>query len=100
MVPGQNGGNWAYVNLFLAHGLTAAVTVYLAVRGGAWMDQRLGTSPWLLLVAVVLVIAANLHLLIKDVLAEAERQERASRGRGRGAPGQTRKADGREEVEE
>lgn len=78
-VPGGNGGGLAYLSIFFAHGLTAAFTIYLAVRGGSWLDGRLGTSPWMLIVLVLLVVAANLHLLVKDVLAEADRQDRRSR---------------------
>lgn len=96
-LSGRNG-NWAFMSLFLSHGLTAVVTVYLAVRGGAWLDQRLGTSPLALVVLVVLVVGANLHLLVKDMLMEAEKQDRARRrppGGGGRAPGQTTPTDDR-----
>lgn len=93
-------GQWSYLSLFFSHGLTAALTLYVAVRGGDWLDRRLGTSPLFLAVLVLLVLGANLHLLIKDIMAEAEKQDRPPRGRPEQGSGQTRQVGGREEEEE
>ncbi len=70
----MRNGNNAYLTLFLSHGLTAAISIYLAVRGGHWLDRRLGTSPLFLALLVLLVIGANVHMLIKEVLAEFDRR--------------------------
>lgn len=81
----MRNGSYAFVSLFFAHGLTAALTIYLAVRGGDWLDRKLGTSPFIMLVLVLLVVASNVHLLIKDILAELDR-EHPSGGQGRRVP--------------
>ena len=52
----------------MSHGITMAVTLYIAYRGGEWLDERFGTSPWLMIVALLLMVTANLHLLVKDIL--------------------------------
>ncbi len=72
-------GNWSSLSLFFAHGLTAALTLYVAVRGGDWLDRHLGTSPLFLVVLVSLVLVANLRLMVKDLMAETEKQDRTRR---------------------
>ncbi len=80
-------GEYALWSILFAHGLTAALTVYLAVRGGYWLDRRLGTAPWLMLALVLLVVAANIRLLIKDLVAALDRgASPPGAGRGGGSP--------------
>lgn len=76
----------AYLNLLFSHGLTTAVTLYLAVRGGVWLDNRFGTSPLFLALLSVLVVVANLHLLIKDIMAEVNRPRPPRRSLWRKTP--------------
>lgn len=84
----MRNSNSAYLTIFLSHGLTAAISIYLAVRGGDWLDRRLGTSPLFLALLVLLVIGANVHMLLKEVLAQAERDAPRPpvRRNGRSAP--------------
>lgn len=56
----------------MSHGITMAVTLYIAYRGGEWLDKRFGTSPWLMVVTVLLVVAANLRMLVKDVMQQMD----------------------------
>ena len=63
-------GGYNALGLVLSHGVTMAVTLYLAYRGGVWLDKRFGTEPWLMIVSILMMVAANLHLLIKDVLSQ------------------------------
>ncbi len=53
-----------------------AITLYLAVRAGNWLDERFNKSPMFLAISVILMAAANLHLLVKDVMAESDKQDR------------------------
>lgn len=76
----MRNGDYAYLSILFAHGLTAALTLYLAVSGGNWLDRRLGTSPLFLIVLSFLVVGANLCLLVKDMLAEMEKRDRPPRG--------------------
>ena len=44
--------------------MTLAVVVGLFAYGGLWLDDRLGTRPWFLLVGVLLgVVGGFVHLL-------------------------------------
>jgi hypothetical protein len=48
----------------LGAGLTLAVTVALFAAGGQWLDTRLGTKPWLLLVCCCCgIVGGILHLI-------------------------------------
>ena len=60
--------HYSAFSLVMSHAITMAVTLYMAYRGGLWLDERLGTSPWLMIVALLLMVTANLHLLVKDLL--------------------------------
>ncbi|MFM1872126.1 MAG: putative F0F1-ATPase subunit Ca2+/Mg2+ transporter [Planctomycetota bacterium] len=45
-------------------GMTLAVSVGLFAYGGLWLDERLGTKPWLLLLGVGFgVVGGILHLI-------------------------------------
>lgn len=79
-------GEYALWSILFAHGLTAALTVYLAVRGGFWLDRKLGTAPWLMLALVLLVVAANIRLLIKDLVAALDRGASPPSGGRSGSP--------------
>jgi hypothetical protein len=48
----------------LAAGLTFAVTVALFALGGLWLDGKLGTKPWFVLLGVLLgLVGGTIHLL-------------------------------------
>lgn len=51
----------------LSLGLELAVAMVLGVVGGRWADEKLGTSPALLLTGVALGFGAGLYLLVRGV---------------------------------
>jgi len=54
----------------LGAGLTLAVSVGLFAYGGLWLDVRLGTTPWLLLLGVGCGITGGLLHLIRVLAPE------------------------------
>ena len=64
-----------YFGLALNFGTTLAVSVLLLLLGGRWLDAKLGTTPWLMIVGVLLGIAASFKTLF-DQLGELERERR------------------------
>jgi F0F1-type ATP synthase assembly protein I len=46
-------------------GLEFGVSVVIAALFGRWLDAKLGTTPWLLIVFIVLGFAAGLRSLIR-----------------------------------
>lgn len=54
----------------LGHGLTLAVVLGLFAYGGLWLDARLGTRPWCLLVCVALGFTGSILHLIRVLAPE------------------------------
>ncbi len=48
-------------------GLVLAISVALGAVGGWWLDNYLGTDPWLTIVGLVLGSAAGFYELIREV---------------------------------
>jgi F0F1-type ATP synthase assembly protein I len=57
-------GSWAKG---LAHGFEVAVGIGLGALVGAWWDRHHGSSPWGLLIGLLLGCTAGMYLLIKEV---------------------------------
>jgi len=58
----------------LGLGMTLAVTVLAGLGAGYWLDGRLGTRPWLMLLGACLGITAALVYFIKTVTGSAKGQ--------------------------
>jgi ATP synthase protein I len=65
-------------------GLELGIAVIVGLLGGMWLDNRFGTTPWLMLVFLVLGLVAG----FRNVLRAVERAEKAAaiedREEGRG----------------
>jgi ATP synthase protein I len=53
---------------YLGIGTSFAASVLLGVGAGYWLDRRLGTSPWLLLLGAVFGLAAGFYQFYKTVV--------------------------------
>ena len=49
-------------------GYTIAVPLVVFALGGRWLDKKLGTAPWLLLVGILVSIALSSWLVYKKTL--------------------------------
>lgn len=56
-------------------GLELGISVLIGLLCGKWLDQRFGTSPWLLLLLLVLGLVAG----FRNVLRAVKRVERESK---------------------
>lgn len=54
----------------LGAGMTLAASVGLFAYGGLWLDDQLGTRPWLLLLGVALGITGGMLHLIRVLAPE------------------------------
>ncbi len=75
--PGGIGGSGGLWNLAFTSGLTLLAGLFVGYYGGQWLDGRLGTTPWLTLVGTILGIVAGFRVLLRDILREASRQDKA-----------------------
>ena len=58
---------WIGFGAFAALGSTIALIETAGVLGGLWVDRTFGTSPWGLLVGVVLATVAAVVSVVKQV---------------------------------
>jgi F0F1-type ATP synthase assembly protein I len=59
-------------------GLELAISVLLGLFGGRWLDGRLGTEPWLMLVGICVGFAAGMRAIVRAMdRASRETSERA-----------------------
>ena len=52
---------------FLTMGWSIAISVALGTFAGYWLDNKFGTTPWLLIVGALLGIAAGFVELVRTV---------------------------------
>ena len=64
------------LRVFADFGVTIAVPSVLAALFGKWLDQRLGTSPWLLIVCLTLALMATAVVVVKKAKRYAKEYER------------------------
>jgi ATP synthase protein I len=62
-------------------GIEFAVTILLGVFAGQWLDRRMGTAPWLVILGVVLGGAVGFYNLYRTLTTAQHRgSSRAGRG--------------------
>ncbi|HZO37592.1 MAG TPA: AtpZ/AtpI family protein [Methylomirabilota bacterium] len=67
MAPSGDQGTWKALGELSSIGLVLVVSTIIGLVGGYYADRLLGTSPWLLLVGLVLGIAAGFVNLFRSV---------------------------------
>ena len=78
-------------------GLDFAVAVAICLYGGWWLDKKLGTNPWLMIVGLVLGVVVGFNVLYKAakrLKEETEREDRAQREAGLSKPESNGKSHG------
>jgi F0F1-type ATP synthase assembly protein I len=71
----ESGRSWAYLALFGEMGFALLVATLIGALGGHWVDERLGTSPILLIVGFLAGAAAGariMYQLMNRFLAKTE----------------------------
>jgi ATP synthase protein I len=73
-----------------AAGLELGIAVAIGALFGGWLDGKLGTAPWLLIVFLILGVIAGFRGVLRAV-ARAERADRAERIENRRSEGAARR---------
>lgn len=68
--PRQPGVDWS---LAFTSGFTLLGGMLIGYYGGRFLDNRLGTTPWLTLVGIMLGVAAGFRILVRDILRGSPR---------------------------
>jgi len=64
---------------FMGLGLTWALSVLLFLGGGAWLDSRLGTGPFLLIAGAFVGAGAGFYYLYYHIVIEPRLKREAER---------------------
>jgi F0F1-type ATP synthase assembly protein I len=81
--PGGRGDEGPSAAAYAGHGLTFVAATLGGLYLGQWLDRRLGTAPWLLIVGVFLGAAASFYSMYTKLMA-AQAREDAARAARRG----------------
>ncbi len=64
---------------YMGYGLTWALAVMLFLGAGAWLDGKLGTSPWLLLIGAFVGAGAGFYSLYYHIVIEPRQRSDTDR---------------------
>lgn len=65
---GSGGGRSKSALAYVGLGVELIIPVLVGVFGGAWLDRRFGTTPWLVVAGSLLGIAAGFLNFFRSVL--------------------------------
>lgn len=68
---------WAASGQYMGLGLTWAMATLLFLAVGWWLDTKLGTTPWLLIVGACVGASAGFYYLYQTVVVEAREEQQA-----------------------
>lgn len=69
---------------YAGHGLAFAISIVVFLYAGQWLDRRLGTGPWLMLILMFVGAGASFYSMYTKLMAAQEREEAASKARREG----------------
>jgi len=69
------------VSEFAGVGLQFAVSILVFLYAGQWLDRKLGTAPWLLIIGVFLGAGASFYSMYRKLMAAQARDEAARKAR-------------------
>ena len=86
--PQRDGEDGTSAGQFAGHGMTFVVAMLGGLYLGQWLDRRLGTAPWLLIVGVFAGAGASFYSMYSKLMAAQAREDaaRAARRAGEGPP--------------
>ena len=73
--PARNGPGAQMMGL----GVQFVASILLCLYAGRWLDQRLGTGPWLLLAGVAVGASAGFYAMYRALVAEDRRLDEEKR---------------------
>jgi F0F1-type ATP synthase assembly protein I len=85
--PGEKEANSGpSASEFAGVGLQFAASIILCLFAGQWLDRKLGTAPWFLIVGVFFGAGAGFHSLYRKLMAAQAREEAAQKARRNAEP--------------
>lgn len=69
------------VGQFAGHGFTFVIAILGGLFLGQWLDRKLGTAPWLLIVGVFVGAGASFYSMYTKLMAAQAREDAARAAR-------------------
>jgi len=66
---------------YAGHGLQFAISIIVFLYAGQWLDRKLGTAPWLMLLLMFVGAGASFFSMYRKLMAAQERDEAERRAR-------------------
>src|SRR5215208_4468851 len=73
------------ITQFAGVGLQFALSILVFLFAGQWLDRKLGTAPWLLLVGVFVGGAGSFYSMYRRLMAAQARDEAARKAKREGS---------------
>jgi ATP synthase protein I len=67
------------IGTYATVGLDFAVAIAIGLYAGWWLDKKLGSTPWLMIIGLLFGVAAGFNLLFKAAKRMREDTEREDR---------------------
>ena len=79
--PPRSGANGPSLGAYAGHGIQFALSILVFLYAGQWLDRKLGTAPWLMLLLMFVGAGASFYSMYRSLMAAQERDEAARRAR-------------------
>jgi ATP synthase protein I len=79
--PSRSDGEGPSLGAYAGHGLQFAVSILVFLYAGQWLDRKLGTDPWLMLLLMFVGAGASFYSMYRKLMAAQERDEAARKAR-------------------
>ena len=81
---GPPAGGGPSVGTYAGHGLTFAAAILVFLYLGKWLDGKLGTEPWLMMVLMFVGAGAAFYRMYRELTAAQERDDAERKARREG----------------
>jgi F0F1-type ATP synthase assembly protein I len=79
---GNKGSLFKYIQVATTFGITTALRIYiLGVLLGGWLDKKLVTSPWFMLLGVLLAIFLSFRFLLEQLNRVQDHMKKNTKGK-------------------
>jgi ATP synthase protein I len=78
---GREASNGPSASEFAGVGLQFAASIIVFLLAGQWLDRKLGTTPWLLIVGVFFGAGGGFYSMYRKLMAAQAREDAARKAR-------------------
>jgi len=78
---GREASSGPSASEFAGVGLQFAASIFVCLYAGQWLDRKLGTAPWFLLIGVFFGAGAGFYSMYRKLMAAQAREEAAQKAR-------------------